>query len=436
MTTPATTGSPAVVRRSSPFAFRNYRLFFAGQGISLAGSWVARVATSWAVYDLTRSTWQLGLVTFVGLAPTVVLSPFAGVLVDRWDRRRVLVATQGVFMLLAALLATLAFTGHLDVWHLFAVQLLQGVVVAVDTPARQAFLTDMVEDRAALPRAIALNSSLFNGSRLIGPAIGGALLAAGGTAWCFTIDALSFVAVIASLLAMRLAPHVSPAPHAQGVRGAFREGIAFVRASPVIRALLLLIALVGTFGAPYGTLLPALATDRLHAGPAGYGALNTAGGLGALVATVLLARRRSVVGLGRWIEMALVVFGVSLVALALVRTLWIAFGVMALLGGSLVLASAAANTILQTIVPDALRGRVLALYGVAFLGSVPLGSLVAGAVAAPLGLTRTLLASAAAVLALALWFSRLLPALRQELRIRYRDLGLHKPTGEHPVVAS
>ncbi len=427
-------GVAAGARRTNPLAFRNYRLFFAGQGISLAGSWVARVATSWAVYDLTRSTWQLGLVTFVGLAPTVLLSPFAGVLADRWDRRRTLVATQAVFMLLAGLVAALAFAGRLEVWHLFAAQLGQGLVVSLDTPARQAFLTDMVEDRAALPSAIALNSSLFNGSRLVGPAIGGALLAAGGVAWCFAIDALSFIAVIASLLAMRLDPHVPPAPHAGGLRGAFGEGLAFVRASPVIRALLLLIALVGTFGAPYGTLLPAFASEQLRTGPGGYGAMTTAGGVGALVATLLLARRRSVVGLGRWIEIALVVFGLALAALALVHAFWPALVILALLGGALVLASAAANTILQTIVPDALRGRVLALYGVAFLGSVPVGSLLAGAAAARIGTVATFAASAVCTLALALWFSRLLPSLRHELKATYRELGLLRRTGEQPVV--
>jgi MFS family permease len=429
-----TGGAAAGARRGNPLAFRNYRLFFVGQGISLAGSWVARVATSWAVYDLTRSTWQLGLVTFVGLAPTVLLSPVAGVLADRWDRRRTLVATQVVFMLLAAAVAVLAFADRLAVWHLFAVQLGQGIVVSLDTPARQAFLTDMVEDRAALPRAIALNSSLFNGSRLVGPAIGGALLAAGGVAWCFAIDALSFIAVIASLLAMRLDPHVTPAPHAGGLRGAFGEGLAFVRASPVIRALLLLIALVGTFGAPYNTLLPAFASEQLRTGPGGYGAMTTAGGVGALAATLLLARRRSVQGLGRWIERALVVFGLALGALAVVHVFWPVLAILAVLGGALVLAAAAANTILQTIVPDALRGRVLALYGVAFLGSVPVGSLLAGAAATRIGTTATLAAAAVCTLALALWFARLRPMLDRELKATYRDLGILRPTGEHPIV--
>lgn len=423
-------------RRTSALASRNYRLFFAGQGISLVGSWVARVATSWAVYEITRSTVQLGLVAFVSLAPTVVLSPFAGVLADRWDRRRTLVATQAVFMLLAGVLAVLAFAGTLEVAHLYVVNLLTGIVVALDTPTRQSFVTDMVEDRAALPSAIALNSSLFNGSRLVGPAIGGALLAAGGVAWCFAIDAVSFVAVIGSLLAMRLPRHAAAPPHAQGMRGAMAEGLAFVRGSPVIRALLLLIALVGTFGTPYSTLMPAFATEQLGAGAGAYGAMTTAGGVGALAATVLLARRRSVVGLGRWIEAALVVFGVTLAALAAVRTLWLALPILAVLGGALVLASASANTILQTIVPDALRGRVLALYGVAFFGSVPLGSLLAGVVAAQLGTVGTIAASAGCTLALAAWFSRILPALRGELKIRYRELGLLRRTGEHPAVGS
>jgi MFS family permease len=235
---------------------------------------------------------------------------------------------------------------------------------------------------------------------------------------------------------MRLAPHVTPAPHRDGVRGAFAEGLAFVRGSPAIRALLLLIALVGTFAAPYGTLLPALATERLGAGAGGFGALSASGGVGALVAAWMLARRRSVVGLGRWIAFALLTFAAALAALAMVREATLAMGVLAIAGGALVLASAAANTILQTIVPDALRGRVLALYGVAFLGSVPIGSLLAGAVAARIGVAPTIAASAAAALALCAWFARTLPTLRTELRRTYRELGLIRRTGEHAVVES
>ncbi len=423
-----TTPAPASERPSRLRALRsrNYRLFFTGQSVSLVGTWVTRIATSWLVYQLTDSAWWLGVVGFVGLLPTLFVAPVAGVLVDRWDRHRVLVVTQALSLLQSAALAALAFTHTVTVGHLLWLQLVQGLVNALDTPARQAFVVQMVDDRADLPNAIALNSSMFNGTRVIGPAIGGALLASAGAGWCFALDAVSYVAVLASLLLMH-PPARAGAPAARGlgtVLAELGEGMRYAAGFPPVRGLLVLVALLGVFGMPYSTLMPEVASKVLYGGPHLLGWLMTAGGVGALGGAVYLAGRTSVVGLGRVIAAGGVAVGLALVAFSFARATWLAFALLLLVGGSFMVTTASCNTILQTILPEALRGRVMALYTVAFLGTAPIGSLLAGALAARAGTPVTILAGAVGCLLAGLWFASQRKGLSAYVRPIYVEQGI------------
>lgn len=402
---------------------RNYRLFFSGQSVSLIGTWITRIATSWLVYRLTGSEFLLGLVSFFGQIPTLVLAPFAGVLVDRRDRHRILVATQVLSMLQSLALAILALTGVITVTHVLLLQLAQGMINAFDTPARQSFVVDMIEDRAHLPNAIALNSSMVNGSRIIGPSIGGVLIAAFGEGWCFMIDAISYLAVIASLLAMR----VDRQPRRRSTTSALdelRDGFRYVAGSPPIWSALVLLAVVATMGMPYAVLMPAIASRVLHGGPHTLGFLMTAAGLGALVGALCLAARSTVLGLGRVMVLATLTFGASLIAFSLSRRLWLSLILLPLVGGGMMIETASTNTVIQTIVDERLRGRVMAFYAMAFMGTAPIGSLFAGAVAARIGAPWTVLVGGATCLAAGFWFSRRLPALREAVRPIYIARGI------------
>ena len=402
---------------------RNYRLFFSGQSVSLVGTWITRIATSWLVYRLTGSEFLLGVVSFFGQIPTLVLAPFAGVLVDRHDRHRILVATQVLSMLQSLALAILAFTGVITVTHVLLLQLAQGMINAFDTPARQSFVVDMIEDRAHLPNAIALNSSMVNGSRIIGPSIGGVLIAAFGEGWCFMIDAISYVAVIVSLLAMRV-QHQARRRGTTSAVDEFRHGFRYVAGSPPIWSALVLLSIVATMGMPYTVLMPAIASRVLHGGPHTLGFLMTAAGLGALAGALYLASRSTVLGLGRVMVLATLTFGASLIAFALSRQLWLSLLVLPIVGGGMMIETASTNTIIQTIVDEELRGRVMAFYTMAFMGTAPIGSLFAGALAARIGAPWTVFVGGVACLIAALWFSRRLPALREIVRPIYIARGI------------
>ena len=402
---------------------RNYRLFFSGQSVSLVGTWITRIATSWLVYRLTGSAFLLGVVSFFGQIPTLVLAPLAGVLVDRHDRHRILVATQVLSMLQSLALAILALTGVITVTHVLLLQLAQGMINAFDTPARQSFVVDMIEDRAHLPNAIALNSSMVNGSRIIGPSIGGVLIAAFGEGWCFMIDAISYLAVIASLLAMR----VERQPRRRVTTRAIdelRDGFRYVAGSPPIWSTLLLLAIVATMGMPYTVLMPAIASTVLHGGPHTLGFLMTASGLGALVGALYLASRSTVLGLGRVMVLATLTFGASLIAFSMSRQLWLSLILLPLVGGGMMIETASTNTVIQTIVDERLRGRVMAFYTMAFMGTAPIGSLFAGALAARVGAPWTVFVGGVACLIAGLWFSRRLPALREIVRPIYVTRGI------------
>ena len=403
---------------------RNFRLFFGGQSISLVGTWITRVATSWLVYRLTGSELLLGVAGFAGQIPTLIITPFAGVLVDRHDRRRILLWTQAGSLVQSALLAVLTFTNIITVKQIIWLQVVQGIINSFDTPARQAFVSEMVEDRRDLPNAIALNSSMVNGTRIIGPSIGGVLIAAFGEGWCFAIDAISYIAVIASIVAMRVRPRAHQEAAEMHLLEELHHGWKYVFHSIPIRSALLLVAIVSTAGTPYTVLMPAIAAQVLHGGPNTLGLLMTGTGVGALIGALYLAQRESVVGLGRIIMWASAVFGIGLVIFSLTTSLWPAFLVLAIAGCGFMIQLAATNTILQTIVEERLRGRVMSFYTMAFFGTVPIGSLLGGIMADHYGATRTVLVSGIICLAGSAWFAYKLPAIRAVIRPIYRERGI------------
>jgi MFS family permease len=390
---------------------RNYRLFFGGQSLSLIGTWITRIATSWLVYRLTGSELLLGVVGFSGQVPTLLLAPFAGVLVDRWDRRRILVVTQILSLVQSLALASLTFSNTITVRSILVLQVVQGLINAFDTPARQAFVVELVDDRADLANAIALNSSMVNGSRIIGPSIGGALIAAVGEGWCFMADAISYLFVIASLVAMKVAraPRARVEAH---VLSELKTGYRYVMSSPPIRTALLVLAIVSAMGMPYTVLMPVIVTHVLHGGPRTLGVLMTASGAGALGGALYLASRETVVGLGRVSMMATITFGAGLVAFAFVGNEILAVLVLPIVGAGFMVQLAATNTILQTIVEDHLRGRVMAFYTMAFFGTAPIGSLLAGVAADRIGAQWTIAWCGVVCVLSGLWFARRLPSLR------------------------
>ena len=416
--------SPAGLRLTRALQHRNFRLFFAGQSVSLIGTWITRVATSWLVYRLTGSELVLGIAGFCGQIPTLIITPFAGVLVDRIDRRRILLLTQGASLVQSALLAVLTFTNVITVTQIILLQIVQGVINSFDTPARQAFVSEMVEDRRDLPNAIALNSSMVNGSRIIGPSIGGLLIAGFGEGWCFAIDAISYMAVIASLLAMRVDRRRHDGTVEMHLLEELRHGWNYVSHSVPIRSALTLVAIVSTAGTPYTVLMPAIAARVLHGGPNTLGLLMTATGVGALTGALYLAQRETVVGLGRIIMYATLVFGAGLVVFSMTTSLWMACVVLAIAGGGFMVHLAATNTILQTIVEERLRGRVMSFYTMAFFGTVPIGSLLGGVVADRFGAPMTVRLSGIVCLAGGAWFAYKLPAIRAVVRPIYRERGI------------
>ncbi len=367
------------------FQHRNYRLYFAGQLLSLMGTWIQSVAQSWLVYQLTGSAMLLGAVNFATQAPILLLAPLAGTLADRVDRRRLIMMTQAALMSLAFVLAGLTLTGAIEVWHILVLATLQGIVNSFDMPARQSFVVEMV-GKDDLPNAIALNSTMFNSARMIGPAVGGLLVALVGEGWCFLINAASFLAVLMGLAHMRLRLRAAPtAP--TGTQGV-SEGIAFVAKTEPFRSLLLLVALVSLAGMPFTVLLPVFAT-LLQAGPEGYGLLMGAVGLGALAGALRLAAQKDVRRLERLPALATGGLALGLVLFAQAPSLWSAAAALLLVGFCLITETATSNTLLQSLVPDRLRGRVMACYMMCFAGLAPFGALAAGTAAHHIGAAAT-----------------------------------------------
>jgi MFS family permease len=410
------------------FADRNYRLFFLGQGVSLIGTWMTRLATGWLVFRIggADAAWLLGLVSFASLAPAFFLGPIAGVLVDRWNRHRTLIVTQILSMAQSAALAWVAFfaeSGTGTVWLIAGLSIIQGIVNSFDMPARQSLLIEMISRREDLPNAIALNSSLVNGSRLIGPAIAGAVIATSGEAWCFVIDAVSYLAVVAALAAMRLKKRERPRDPAS-IGRSFVEGLRYAYGFTPIRTLLLLLALVSFSAMPYSVLMPIFAADVLHGGPSTLGLLSAASGFGALAGAVYLASRPSVLGLGRVIVVATVTLGLALAAFSQSTALWLSLCLLVLAGAGLMVQMAAANTLIQTLVTEDKRGRVMGLFGMAFQGAAPFGSLLAGWLAGFAGVQEVVFGSGVVVLAGGLVFASQLSRLRRHARPVYVRLGI------------
>lgn len=402
---------------------RNYRLYFAGQGVSLVGTWMTRVATSWLVYRLTDSALLLGITSFAGQLPIFIFAPFAGVWADRLNRHRLLVVTQTLAMLQSLTLAVLVFGQIITVWEVIWLGAFQGLINAFDMPTRQAFLVQMVEDKKDLGNAIALNSSMVNLARLLGPSFAGIIIAAVGEGWCFLVDGLSYVAVIASLVAMRALPPQSFSRRA-GVLSELRDGWQYVVRFAPVRSILVLLALSSLFGMSYSVLMPIFATRVLNGGAHALGFLMAAAGFGALMGAVVLATRKSVRGLGKMLPIASSVFGLCLMGFSQSRMLWLSLILLSGTGFGMMTQMASSNTLLQTILPDERRGRVMSYYTMAFVGMMPFGSLLAGSVANRIGAPITVLISGALCAAGAVWFATQLKALRKIVRPIYVKLGI------------
>jgi MFS family permease len=396
------------------FRHRNYQLFFAGQLVSLTGTWMQSVAESWLVFRLTGSAALLGVTSFATLAPVFLFATLGGILADRVDRRRILIATQSISMVLPLTLAALTLTGHVRVWHVFVLATCLGIVNAFDIPARQSFVVEMV-GREDLSNAIALNSSMVNGARVVGPAVAGLLVAAVGEGWCFLINGISYVAVIAGLVMMTVPARKRPVAR----RSAWREtveGFQFATRTTPIRALLTLLGLLSFAGMPYSVLMPVFAESILGAGPRGLGLLMGASGLGALGGALALLSRRGVRGLGRWVAVSAAAFGVALIGFSFSRTFWLSALLLIPVGAAMMVEMAASNTLLQAMVPDNLRGRVMALYSMMFMGMAPFGALFAGWMAERSGAPITVAIGGVVCIAGAGVFSLHLPKIRNEAR--------------------
>jgi MFS family permease len=391
---------------------RNFRLFFTGQSISLVGTWLTRVATSWLVYRLSHSALVLGLVSFASLAPTFFLTPIAGVFVDRWNKHRVLTLMQILAMVQSAILAALTIAGTITITQLYVLSVAQGLINAFEFPTRQSLLVQMIDDRADLPNAVALNSTMVNLARMLGPAMAGVLIAAVGEGGCFAIDAISYLAVIATLLMMRLRPSQTAAVHQPFVRG-LRDGLAYARRTPVIFSVLVLIALVSLAGLPFMTLLPIIVTDRLGGDATTLSALTAASGLGALSGALYLTSRTQVKGLGTVTWRAAFTCGVALIGFGAYFRMWYSLPMMYFAGLGAIVQAASSNTILQSVVEESKRARIMALFAMAYAGMMPIGSLLAGLAAEYIGAARTLQIGGVICCVGALVFRRALPAIRR-----------------------
>jgi MFS family permease len=410
------------------FGHRNYRLFFAGQGTSLIGTWMQQIAMSWLVYKLTGSPLLLGLIGFTGQAPLFFFTSFAGVLIDRWERRPLLLTTNILAMTHAITLAVLTLSGLIAVWHLFVLSFFLGLINAFDMPTRQSFVIDLVERKEDLNNAIALNSAMFNAARLIGPSLAGLTIAAVGEGICFTINGVSFLAIIAALAAMKITPKKKVASTMLHPLEGFREGYRYAFGFMPIRYCLMLMALLNFMGMQYVVLMPVFAKDVLHGGPHTLGFLIAASGTGALVAALLLASRKSVVDLERLVSVALGFFGCAILVFALSRNVTLSLAAMFFSGMGTMTVLAGGNTIIQSVVDEDKRGRVMSFHAMATLGTMPFGSLVAGSLASSFGAPRAVFVAGACCLLGSFYFIRRTPQLRAAARPIYVNHGLIKET--------
>jgi MFS family permease len=402
---------------------RNFRLFFSGQSISLIGTWMQRIALGWLVYRMTNSAFLLGLVGFAGQIPTFLFASFAGVLADRRNRHRILIITQTLAMIQALVLSFLVMFHLIKIWHVIVLSIVLGIINAFDMPTRQSFLVEMVEEKKDLGNAIAINSSMVNLARLLGPSAAGLLIAAFGEGTCFLINAISYMAVIVSLLLMKIEPK-NVKPRNSKVWQELKEGFRYAAGFAPIRDILLIFALVNLVGMPYMVLMPVFAKDVLHGGPSALGFLMGSTGLGALGGAVFLASRRSVLGLGKMIPIAATIFGSALIVFSFSRLLFFSLPLMLLTGTGQMILMATSNTLLQTLVDDDKRGRVMSFYTMAFMGATPVGSLIAGFLASKIGAPWTVFIGGLICIFGAFFFAKRLPILRELVRPIYVKMGI------------
>jgi MFS family permease len=421
MNTPPNPKGLALIFRA--LSHRNYRLFFGGQSISLIGTWLQLTAVSWLVFRLTHSSFLLGIVGFTGRIPTFLFASFAGALVDRWNRHRLLVATQVFSMIQALILAALVLTETITIWHIIVLAFFLGLVNAFDIPVRQSFVVEMIERKEDLGNAIALNSSMVNGARLVGPTVAGILIATLGEGLCFLLNGLSFVAVIAALLAMQIVPKKKEKQRAPLWRG-IKEGYGYAFGFAPIRYLLLMLALISFMGMPYTVLMPVFAGKILHGGPQTLGFLLGATGVGALTGAIFLASRKSVLGLGRIVVIASSLFGIGLIGFSLSHFFWLSMVMMIPTGFGMMVQMTSTNTLLQTIVDEDKRGRVMSFYAMAFMGMVPFGSLFAGSLASKIGAPMTTMIGGIFCIFGSVLFAKKLPSLRAMVRPIYAEKGI------------
>jgi MFS family permease len=392
---------------------RNFQLFFGGQLISLVGTWMQSVAESWLVYRLTGSPLLLGTIGFASQIPIFLLSPIGGAIVDRHNRHKLIIVTQTLSMTLASILAAITLLGVVKVWHIFVLASLLGFVNAFDIPARQAFIVEMV-GKDNLMNAIALNSSMFNGARIVGPAVAGILVATIGEGWCFFANALSYIAVIGGLLMMRVAPRQRS--QQDSALEAIKEGFQWVFNTKPILALLLLVGLVSLVGMPYAVLMPIFADRILHSGARGLGMLMGFSGAGALIGALTLAAKSGLRGLGTWVAASSLCFGLSLAMFAFSRVFWASAALLIPVGMFMMVQMAATNTLIQSMVPDRLRGRVMSVYSMMMMGMAPLGALLAGALSNHIGASLTVALGGFCSILGSIWFGSRLPMIRGEAR--------------------
>lgn len=386
------------------FQYRNYRLFFSGQIISVTGTWMQMIAVVWLVYRLTNSAFLLGLVGFISQIPTFIFSPLAGVLADHLERRKILIITQTLAMLQAFILAALSFTGHIAVWQIIVLSVFLGLINAFDAPVRQAFVIDMVEKKEDLGNAIALNSSMFNAARLLGPSVAGIIIASFGETICFLLNGISFLAVIFALSLMEIKQNKAPFETSHMLKR-LKEGLRYAFGFAPIRYILLLISLFSLIGMSYVVVMPVVAKEILHGNAKTLGFLMGAAGLGAVIGTLYLAWKRTSHGLEKIIPVATIIFGASLITFSFSRNFWLSLFLMLFTGIGMMVQMAAGNTVIQTITDDDKRGRVMSFFTMAFMGIAPFGSLLAGVLTEKIGAANTLLINGILCIIGALFFS-------------------------------
>lgn len=420
--------------------YKNFRLFVGGQSLSLIGTWIQMIAMTWLVYRLTDSPMMLGVVGFSGQIPAFILGPIAGVLADRWDRHKILLITQSLALVQALLLSLIVFLNIVEVWHLIILSIFLGVINALDMPIRQSFVVEMIDgQKQDLGNAIALNSTMVNAARLAGPSIAGILVASIGEGWCFLINAISYVAVVISLIKMKLKPHQVKQTN-KNIVGELKEGFSYAYKFLPIRYLIALLALVSIASTPVTMLAPVIATKYLMGNASTYGFLIAAYGSGALVGAIILLNKKSVLGLGRIIAAAVMLFGVGAAAFSFSRFFPLSILFMMITGLGMMLEVASTNTMIQTIVEEDKRGRVMSFYGMAFRGMSPFGSIIGGSLASVIGAPITLLSGGIVCMLGAGLYIRKLPELRPFIRPIYEKMGIIKEVtsavGEASAVTS